>query len=648
MVQINDAVAELRPTETKSPTEHKMAASTELQNKMDAASAPEQGTTPSTGETGQRHPALNMSAADLNPPEIQRYVVEHIVKTDEAMHVRSSHRLRLFSGKTPRPQHEVDYDSWRSGVDIILKDTAISELQRTRQINDSLLPPAIDIVKHLSPDLPAETFIQHLDSAFGTVQDGEELYMKFMDTLQDSGEKPSAYLQRLQVALSLAVKRGGVKPSDVNRYLLSQFCRGCWDNNLIAELQLKQRKADPPSFTQLLLLLRTEEDREATKTQRMQQHLRTTSKQRVASQAQFAAEEEGGVCAALASLTKQVAEIQKQLAALSASQSTQSRQKPPQLPELLQMCLRVPSLGSVSAVEKTATSDHSTVIIEGSAKVSSPPSSQSVILQHPASTLPGGLCVSSCLITLPALPPFKVPVVVTNESEQDTFIPPLSIIGDLEAYHCILSEQRVTQHPAENPPSKLNLNFGESPLSPEWRKRVTEKLNTIADVFSQHDLDFGCTTAVKHQIPLHDPTPVKQRARPIHPQDIEAVRRHLRELLEAGVIRESTSPFSSPVVITGRKFQNCIQKRFKSADRNKTRFDRRVIPSALEPGDKVLVRNVRLRGKHKLSDKWEEGITSSSIELESCQFTKSNQKVVMDRRELASRPTPSMQFPHRQ
>lgn len=193
-----------------------------------------------------------------------------------------------------------------------------------------------------------------------------------------------------------------------------------------------------------------------------------------------------------------------------------------------------------------------TVVIEGSAKVSSPSSGQHV-LQHPASTLPGGLCVSSCLITLPALPPYKVPVVITNESEQDTFIPPYSVIADLETFHCILSEQRVTHLPTEKSPGSININFGESPLSPEWKKRVTEKLNNISEVFSQHDLDFGCTTAVKHHIPLHDSTPFKQRARPIHPHDYEAVRRHLRDLLEAGVIRESSSPFASPVVVVRKK-----------------------------------------------------------------------------------------------
>ncbi len=43
----------------------------------------------------------------------------------------------------------------------------------------------------------------------------------------------------------------------------------------------------------------------------------------------------------------------------------------------------------------------------------------------------------------------------------------------------------------------------------------------------------------------------------------------------------------------------------KSAERNKNRFDKLVTNSSLEVNDRVLVRNVRLRGKHKLADKWE-------------------------------------------
>ena len=46
----------------------------------------------------------------------------------------------------------------------------------------------------------------------------------------------------------------------------------------------------------------------------------------------------------------------------------------------------------------------------------------------------------------------------------------------------------------------------------------------------------------------------------------------------------------------------------KSDERNKARFDQRVTPSSLEEGGRVLVRNVRLRGKHKLEDKWERDV----------------------------------------
>lgn len=99
----------------------------------------------------------------------------------------------------------------------------------------------------------------------------------------------------------------------------------------------------------------------------------------------------------------------------------------------------------------------------------------------------------------------------------------------------------------------LKLNFGDSPLPSEWKECITTKLISMPEVFSQHNLDLGCTGKVQRHIKLHDETPFKQRARPIHPQDIKAVRKHLQDLLEAGVIRESQSPFYSPIVVVRKK-----------------------------------------------------------------------------------------------
>lgn len=235
-------------------------------------------------------------------------------------------RLRVFSGRIPRPVNEIEYDTWRTSVDFILKDPTISSFHGSRKILDSLLPPASDIEKHLGPEATPSEYMQLLDSAFGTVEDGDELLAKFMNTLQNAGEKPSIYLSRLQAALTIAVKRGGVLSSEANRQLLRQFCRGCWDNNLIADLGLEQKRNNPPSFVQLLLMLRTEEDKYAAKEKRMRQHLAGT-KQRVQVHAQRtwvvdeARQSETSDVLSIVSetkeLRKQIATLQSQLAKLT-------------------------------------------------------------------------------------------------------------------------------------------------------------------------------------------------------------------------------------------------------------------------------------------------------------------------------------------
>uniref|UniRef100_A0A3B3Y240 CCHC-type domain-containing protein n=1 Tax=Poecilia mexicana TaxID=48701 RepID=A0A3B3Y240_9TELE len=270
MTQIGQSVAELHSAAKMEDPDEKsevMAASADpTMKKEPTLSTATDSTVPRLRSeqqpTSQQRPSLHDD--DIQPPEVQ-----------------------LFSGRLPRPAHEADYETWHSGVDLLLKDPSVSELQRSRRIVESLLPPAADMLKHLSSDTPPTVYLNILDSAYGTVQDGEELFAKFMVTFQDAGEKPSSYLQRLQVALNLALKRGGVLAKDVNRHLISQFCRGCWDNTLIAELQLKQKKLVPPSFSELLLLLRTEEDREAAKTSWMRQYL-GSNKQKVVNHAQLA------------------------------------------------------------------------------------------------------------------------------------------------------------------------------------------------------------------------------------------------------------------------------------------------------------------------------------------------------------------------
>lgn len=151
-------------------------------------------------------------------------------------------------------------------------------------------------------------FIQVLDSAFATVQDGEELFAQFLNTLQDHGERPSMYLQRLQLTLSTAVKRGGIPARDTSKHLLKQFCRGCWDNAVITKLQLEQKRDNQPTFAELLFLLRTEEDRQLAKETLMNMQSQSTSSCSCS-------------ISAIDELKKQMKELQNQLSALLANKT---------------------------------------------------------------------------------------------------------------------------------------------------------------------------------------------------------------------------------------------------------------------------------------------------------------------------------------
>lgn len=221
-------------------------------------------------------------------------------------------------------------------------------------------------------------------------------------------------------------------------------------------------------------------------------------------------------------------------------------------------CITVPAGGRV-ALTGYARNVH--VASEGTLLVESP--SQSA--------LPGGLLFCSYVMTPPSRSSFKVPVLVKNETTHDIKVPAGHTIADLSLPMCVSKlpkqDTKTETCKSSRPPSdtaacnsmctldssKLTFDFTDSPLPEEWKERITRKLNSVPEVFALSDLDYGHTTKVKHRIRLSDETPFKQRPRPIHPSDYEAVRLHLKGLHDAHIIRESESPFASPIVVVKKK-----------------------------------------------------------------------------------------------
>lgn len=205
------------------------------------------------------------------------------------------------------------------------------------------------------------------------------------------------------------------------------------------------------------------------------------------------------------------------------------------------------------------------VVLDGFANINNTVNENWLLLEQPTvSSLPGGIFVDSCVIAFPKDRPYQVPVVFRNETDHDIALPVRCVVAELSVAEDIISIQNTASCSSYTQAMKhtdqqqcetglnLTFDFGNS-LPDEWKARMTDKLNTFSDVFSHHDLDYGHAEKVKHCIKLKDETPFKQRPRPIHPHDFDAVRRHLQSLLEAGIIRESQSPFASPIVVVKKK-----------------------------------------------------------------------------------------------
>ena len=77
-------------------------------------------------------------------------------------------------------------------------------------------------------------------------------------------------------------------------------------------------------------------------------------------------------------------------------------------------------------------------------------------------------------------------------------------------------------------------------------------IQSFEDIFAKDDINIG-NTRVKHRINLNDDRPFKQRYRRIPPAMLDEVKEHIKQLLTAGTIRSSHSPWTSNVVLLKKK-----------------------------------------------------------------------------------------------
>jgi len=211
--------------------------------------------------------------------------------------------------------------------------------------------------------------------------------------------------------------------------------------------------------------------------------------------------------------------------------------------------------------------------------------------------LPRGLALGPAYVQLGKTG--SVPVQVANFGDSDIYLKPRTPIAMLK--HASMepkfqlvqvsaqemqvrdtSEDLVAEELTRSLINKMELGDG---ISSNCHDQLTEVISKHRATFSQSDEDIGFCDAIEHKIITTDDIPVKAAHRRVPPQHWEEVREYLAKSLETGVIRESSSPYASPVVLVRKsngKLRICCDFRALNA---KTRKDAYPLPRIEEALD---------------------------------------------------------------
>lgn len=217
------------------------------------------------------------------------------------------------------------------------------------------------------------------------------------------------------------------------------------------------------------------------------------------------------------------------------------------------------------------------------ATCSSQYSGSPVLFEPPDSGLPGGLLVSPAMVTVQK---GTVYIPVVNVSTIAVVLYPRTRLGSVHNVSIVSLPPGVVEvrsiaatpagpRTADSGVEAQIRNVDLSPLMDSEQEQVRSLLLKYSSVFSAHDGDLGCTTLMSHDIPLLDDVPVKQRYRRIPPSDYEAVKTHINQLLQTQIVRESCSPYSSPIVLVKKKdgsLRMCVDYRQLNAKTRKDAF----------------------------------------------------------------------------
>ena len=182
------------------------------------------------------------------------------------------------------------------------------------------------------------------------------------------------------------------------------------------------------------------------------------------------------------------------------------------------------------------------------------PSSTALIHETEDSHLPSSIDVTPAVVQYTYGKNTDIKVNLSNLTTSPVVIQPRAILCELQQV-TVADEVFDKIEDNDRHEDVINsLNIDEAGLlDADQKEELVALLKNHKDIFSVSDIDIGICNKIKHRIDLMTDIPFKQRHRRIPPSMIEEVRQHIEQLLAAGVIRPSKSPYTSNVVLVRKK-----------------------------------------------------------------------------------------------
>lgn len=177
--------------------------------------------------------------------------------------------MKLFSGRAEPAQGEETFENWLSQVTAVLPDWHMPEEEKVRRLMRTLRGPAREVMRLLqsaNPCLDVEDFLRAMKLVFGESESSVTAHSKFVNTVQEPGEKPSLYVIRLEVQLQNAIQAGVFAEREANQARLHQLLVGAemsTDLRFRLKSLLRVYANEPerlPNFLELIRMIREEEE----------------------------------------------------------------------------------------------------------------------------------------------------------------------------------------------------------------------------------------------------------------------------------------------------------------------------------------------------------------------------------------------------